>query len=140
MKSNIPFCIYILHFDLWVKPFGLSVKSLNVYVYDTWVRLIRCPGPQTVRSGQWLGYTGKAITDVVNIGIGGSDLVSAAGVHGLVQGWMMKPISIECKGPMLSMYYNGKPRPHAKCNAFGPFLSPLLMTHTYTHAHLSVLF
>eukprot|EP00708_Paratrimastix_pyriformis_P002512 GAFH01001260.1.p1 GENE.GAFH01001260.1~~GAFH01001260.1.p1 ORF type:complete len:560 (-),score=218.57 GAFH01001260.1:93-1688(-) len=27
-----------------------------------------------VRSGRWLGYTGKPITDVVNIGIGGSDL------------------------------------------------------------------
>lgn len=27
-----------------------------------------------VRSGEWKGYTGKAITDVVNIGIGGSDL------------------------------------------------------------------
>ncbi len=27
-----------------------------------------------VRSGTWTGYTGKAITDVVNIGIGGSDL------------------------------------------------------------------
>jgi glucose-6-phosphate isomerase len=27
-----------------------------------------------VRSGQWTGYTGQAITDVVNIGIGGSDL------------------------------------------------------------------
>lgn len=27
-----------------------------------------------VQSGQWKGYTGKAITDVVNIGIGGSDL------------------------------------------------------------------
>ncbi len=27
-----------------------------------------------VRSGQWRGYTGKPITDVVNIGIGGSDL------------------------------------------------------------------
>ena len=27
-----------------------------------------------VRSGLWKGYTGKAITDVVNIGIGGSDL------------------------------------------------------------------
>jgi glucose-6-phosphate isomerase len=27
-----------------------------------------------VRSGEWRGYTGKAITDVVNIGIGGSDL------------------------------------------------------------------
>ncbi len=28
----------------------------------------------TVRSGGWTGYSGKAITDVVNIGIGGSDL------------------------------------------------------------------
>lgn len=27
-----------------------------------------------VRNGSWLGYTGKPITDVVNIGIGGSDL------------------------------------------------------------------
>ncbi|EGW34040.1 glucose-6-phosphate isomerase [Spathaspora passalidarum NRRL Y-27907] len=27
-----------------------------------------------VRSGKWTGYTGKAITDVVNVGIGGSDL------------------------------------------------------------------
>ncbi|PIE82065.1 MAG: glucose-6-phosphate isomerase [Chloroflexi bacterium] len=29
---------------------------------------------ESVRSGDWKGYTGKAITDVVNIGIGGSDL------------------------------------------------------------------
>ncbi|ACA31156.1 glucose-6-phosphate isomerase [Histophilus somni] len=29
---------------------------------------------QRVISGDWKGYTGKAITDVVNIGIGGSDL------------------------------------------------------------------
>ncbi|CAH8635588.1 unnamed protein product [Schistosoma margrebowiei] len=28
----------------------------------------------SVRSGEWKGYTGKQITDVVNIGIGGSDL------------------------------------------------------------------
>ena len=28
----------------------------------------------SVRSGKWLGYTGKRITDIVNIGIGGSDL------------------------------------------------------------------
>ncbi|MFC3108199.1 glucose-6-phosphate isomerase [Undibacterium arcticum] len=27
-----------------------------------------------VRSGEWLGYSGKPITDIVNIGIGGSDL------------------------------------------------------------------
>jgi glucose-6-phosphate isomerase len=40
---------------------------------------------ETVRSGEWKGYTGKAITDVVNIGIGGSDLgpqmVTAALAH-----------------------------------------------------------
>jgi glucose-6-phosphate isomerase len=29
---------------------------------------------EAVRSGQWRGYTGRAITDLVNIGIGGSDL------------------------------------------------------------------
>ncbi len=29
---------------------------------------------EQIRSGAWKGYTGKAITDVVNIGIGGSDL------------------------------------------------------------------
>lgn len=27
-----------------------------------------------IRSGKWTGYTGKRITDVVNVGIGGSDL------------------------------------------------------------------
>lgn len=30
---------------------------------------------EQVRKGDWKGHTGKAITDVVNIGIGGSDLV-----------------------------------------------------------------
>ncbi|OQA47370.1 MAG: Glucose-6-phosphate isomerase [Chloroflexi bacterium ADurb.Bin325] len=29
---------------------------------------------EAVRSGAWRGYTGKALTDIVNIGIGGSDL------------------------------------------------------------------
>ncbi|NOZ54851.1 MAG: glucose-6-phosphate isomerase [Gammaproteobacteria bacterium] len=29
---------------------------------------------QAIRSEKWLGYSGKAITDIVNIGIGGSDL------------------------------------------------------------------
>src|SRR5699024_3245180 len=29
---------------------------------------------EAVISGEWKGYSGKAITDVVNIGIGGSDL------------------------------------------------------------------
>ena len=30
---------------------------------------------EEIISGKWKGYTGKSITDVVNIGIGGSDLV-----------------------------------------------------------------
>lgn len=29
---------------------------------------------ESIRSGQWKGFTGKSITDIVNIGIGGSDL------------------------------------------------------------------
>jgi glucose-6-phosphate isomerase len=29
---------------------------------------------EKVRNGEWTGFTGKAITDIVNIGIGGSDL------------------------------------------------------------------
>ncbi|MFM9912433.1 MAG: glucose-6-phosphate isomerase [Methylophilaceae bacterium] len=29
---------------------------------------------ERVRGGKWLGYTGKPITDIINIGIGGSDL------------------------------------------------------------------
>lgn len=41
---------------------------------------------KAVRTGSWRGYTGKRITDVVNIGIGGSDLgpkmaVSALGAY-----------------------------------------------------------
>uniref|UniRef100_A0A672S617 Glucose-6-phosphate isomerase n=1 Tax=Sinocyclocheilus grahami TaxID=75366 RepID=A0A672S617_SINGR len=34
-----------------------------------------------VRSGEWKGYTGKSITDVVNVGIGGSDLVCEIKTH-----------------------------------------------------------
>ncbi|QII69666.1 glucose-6-phosphate isomerase [Apibacter sp. B3706] len=38
---------------------------------------------ELVISGEWKGYTGKAITDVVNIGIGGSDLGPLMVVEGL---------------------------------------------------------
>jgi glucose-6-phosphate isomerase len=38
---------------------------------------------ESVISGAWKGYTGKAITDVVNIGIGGSDLGPLMVVEGL---------------------------------------------------------
>ncbi|MGI6083143.1 MAG: glucose-6-phosphate isomerase [Limnochordia bacterium] len=38
---------------------------------------------EAVRNGEWRGYTGRAITDVVNIGIGGSDLGPRMVVHAL---------------------------------------------------------
>ena len=38
---------------------------------------------EQVRSGQWTGETGKAITDVINIGIGGSDLGPKMVCHAL---------------------------------------------------------
>ena len=37
----------------------------------------------SVREGKWLGFTGKRITDVVNIGIGGSDLGPAMAIDAL---------------------------------------------------------
>ena len=45
--------------------FSHPVVSLPLCFQDFCSRVI---------SGAWKGYTGKAITDVVNIGIGGSDL------------------------------------------------------------------
>jgi glucose-6-phosphate isomerase len=41
----------------------------------------------SVRSGAWKGYTGKRITDVVNIGIGGSDLGPAMASQALKPYW-----------------------------------------------------
>jgi glucose-6-phosphate isomerase len=38
---------------------------------------------ESVRGGRWLGYTGLRITDVVNIGIGGSDLGPAMATEAL---------------------------------------------------------
>ncbi len=38
---------------------------------------------EDVRSGKWKGYTGSAITDIVNIGIGGSDLGPRMVTHAL---------------------------------------------------------
>lgn len=38
---------------------------------------------ERLRSGEWRGYTGKAISDVVNIGIGGSDLGPAMACEAL---------------------------------------------------------
>src|SRR3569833_1423569 len=42
---------------------------------------------EAIRSGAWKGFTGKRITDVVNIGIGGSDLGPAMVTEALKPYW-----------------------------------------------------
>ena len=60
-----------------------------------------------LRSGQWKGYTGKEISDIVNIGIGGSDL---------------GPVMVtECLNP-----YSDKPAVHFVSNVDGTHISEIL--------------
>ena len=53
---------------------GLRVDGRDVLAQVHGVLDRFCAFAQQVRSGAWVGATGRAITDVVNIGIGGSDL------------------------------------------------------------------
>ena len=52
----------------------ITVDGENVIPKIEAVRARMLAFAEKVRSGDWLGYTGRRITDVVNIGIGGSDL------------------------------------------------------------------
>ena len=63
---------------------------------------------EAVRGGRWLGYTGLRITDVVNIGIGGSDLGPAMATLALTP------------------YTAGGPRVHFVSNVDGSHLSDTL--------------
>jgi len=65
---------------------------------------------EAVRSGAWLGYTGLRITDVVNIGIGGSDLGPAMATQAL------------------AAYGHEGPRVHFVSNVDGTHLAETLRT------------
>ncbi len=54
------------------EPIRVDGEDVMPKVFAVLERMGRFAG--AVRSGAWLGYSGKRITDVVNIGIGGSDL------------------------------------------------------------------
>ncbi|MBK7203759.1 glucose-6-phosphate isomerase [Candidatus Amarolinea dominans] len=54
---------------------------------------------QAVRSGAWRGYSGQAITDIVNIGIGGSDLGPKMVCEAL------KPYGGRSSGPPLRVHF-----------------------------------
>lgn len=58
------------------KPKGtiLNVDGINIMEGIDQVKAHMKAFSESVISGQWKGFTGKGITDVVNIGIGGSDL------------------------------------------------------------------
>jgi glucose-6-phosphate isomerase len=65
---------------------------------------------EAVRSGRWVGYSGLRITDVVNIGIGGSDLGPAMVAQALTP------------------YTHGGPRTHFVSNVDGAHLADTLRT------------
>jgi glucose-6-phosphate isomerase len=54
------------------RPILLDGKDVMADVHRVLRKMRRFS--EAVRSGEWLGFSGKVVTDVVNIGIGGSDL------------------------------------------------------------------
>jgi glucose-6-phosphate isomerase len=74
-KINITENRAVLHIALRNRsnrPILVDGKDVMPDVNAVLAHMERCSN--TVRSGEWKGYTGKPITDFVNIGIGGSDL------------------------------------------------------------------
>ena len=52
----------------------IFVDGVDVMPEVNWVLDHMRTFTHAIRSGEWKGYTGRSVTDVVNIGIGGSDL------------------------------------------------------------------
>ncbi len=63
------------------RPIHVDGEDVMPAVNDVLARMRRFS--ERVRSGDWTGHTGRPITDVVNIGIGGSDLGPAMVVRAL---------------------------------------------------------
>ena len=60
----------------------------------TGVQTCALPISEHARAGAWLGHDGQAITDVVNIGIGGSDLGPRMACHALGSGAKASPLRV----------------------------------------------
>ena len=56
------------------QPRPLYIDGVDIHVRVRQVLEQMKNFSSKITTGQWLGYTGKPITDIVNIGIGGSDL------------------------------------------------------------------
>jgi len=65
----------VLHTALRAKSTqNIQVAGENIIPKIQSVKAHMMEFSEAIISGQWKGYTGKSITDIVNIGIGGSDL------------------------------------------------------------------
>jgi glucose-6-phosphate isomerase len=65
----------VLHIALRLPPgSGLLVEGTDVAAQVHQVLGQMAAFAEQVRSGRWLGFTGEPVTNIVNIGIGGSDL------------------------------------------------------------------
>jgi len=73
-KINVTENRAVLHSALRCKKEEIFVDGVNVIPKIKNVQKKIKDFSEQVRNGDWLGYSGKAITDIVNIGIGGSDL------------------------------------------------------------------
>jgi len=74
----------VLHTALRAEPAALERAGLGELAADVATQLQRMGDfSERLRSGQWLGSTGQPITDVVNLGIGGSDLGPRLAVEAL---------------------------------------------------------
>jgi glucose-6-phosphate isomerase len=67
--------------DLSDKPIMVDGVNVKPQITEVFVRVEQCV--QKIRDGKWLGYDGRAIKTIVNIGIGGSDLGPAMAVMAL---------------------------------------------------------
>jgi len=67
---------------------GIKVKGKNIMPSVKAVLKQMEVFCKKIHSGKWKGYSGKTITDVVNIGIGGSDLGNVMVTEGLRPYWL----------------------------------------------------
>ncbi len=67
------------------RPMRVDGKDVMPEVNEVLSRMERFSGD--ILSGKWRGYSGKGITDIVNIGIGGSDLGPAMVAEALKPYW-----------------------------------------------------
>lgn len=82
---------------------------------------------ESVRSGGWKGHSGKTITDVVNIGIGGSDLGPLMVTEAL------KPYASKLTPHFVSNIVRTRTCTHARIR-----ICILLRTCTHSHSHMHV--